>query len=66
VTYLAMAKQTEARRAQYRDVLWRWWAGEGDEPYQTLIRLLDDLGVRQATALRDEALAVHGAAPPRA
>ena len=64
MSYLAMVKEAEAQRAQYRDALRNWWTladspaglSEGERVYQTLVRLLDDLGVTLAHAIREEEL----------
>jgi hypothetical protein len=56
MSYLAMVKQAEAQRAEYREALRRWWSEGGDDSYQEAIRLMDELGVSQATVILDEAL----------
>jgi hypothetical protein len=59
MSYLALAKQIESRNEEYRRGLNRYWeaqAGEADDAYQTLICLLDELGVVQATLVRRDEL----------
>ncbi len=61
MSYLAMAKLAESQRIQYREALRRWWSApeqspEAEEAGQTVLWLLDDLGVQQAMTLREEEL----------
>jgi hypothetical protein len=59
MSYLALAKQFESRNKQYRrglNLYWEAQAGEAEDAYQTLICLLDELGVGQATLIRQDEL----------
>jgi hypothetical protein len=59
MSYLALAKQIETQNEEYRrrlNLYWEAQAGDADDVYQALIRLLDELGVCQATAIRQDEL----------
>ena len=59
MSYLALAKQIESRHEEYRRALSRYWqaqGGEAEDAYQRLICLLDELGVAQATRVRQDEL----------
>ena len=59
MSYLALAKQIETRQEAYRHALNRYWwgpAAEAEASYQVLTCLLDELGIAQATRIRNDEL----------
>jgi hypothetical protein len=59
VSYLALAKQIETRQEAYRHALSQYWWGQlpaADACYQVLTCLLDELGIAQATRIRNDEL----------
>lgn len=55
MSYLDIVKQIEGQRETYRRALHLFWQGD-QQAYQTLVRLLDDLGVVQARVIQKEEL----------
>lgn len=55
-SYVEIAEKIQTQ-GKYRKALRAWLAGDyTDATYQTVLRLLDDLGVRQAEEIRQEEL----------
>jgi len=60
MSYLSLVKQIEGQRETYRQALHLFWRLGDQQAYQTLIRLLDDLGAVQAQAIQQEELSRLG------